>query len=163
MFKSIVQSYLKTVTSELFEDGNEKMKLNLGDLFGKTDLTLTNLTLRPDAFDIGLHPLRLISGHISNLYVQGVAEAFMGGTIQIVIEECYLLFTIDTNTSIEQIQLMKKLLLEMKYEAGAQSLWRELIQSIQGVALDAIDVLKQKTQSLKVKHRFYVLSIEYFA
>ena len=150
MFKSLFQSYLKTITRELFEDGEEKIKLNLGDLFGKTDMTLTNLTLRPDAFDIHLYPLHLVSGHITRLYIQGIAEAFMGGTIQIIIEECYLLFSVDTNISIEQIQLMKKLLLEMNYELISQRIWRELIQSIQGVTLDTIDLVKQKAQTLKV-------------
>lgn len=74
----------------------------------------------------------------------------MGGTIQIIIEECYLLFNVDTNISIEQIQLMKKLLLEMNYELISQRIWRELIQSIQGVTLDTIDLVKQKAQTLKV-------------
>jgi hypothetical protein len=118
------------------------------------------MTLRPDAFDIGLYPLKLVSGHISSLYVEGIAESFMGGPIKVEIEDCFLLFNIDTNIDVEQMHIMKKLLLEMKYETIAQTLWRELMQRIQGIAVGTPDFKKQRSAMFKmIKNVFKNINI----
>lgn len=62
MLKSIVNKYLKAFLSEVFLDApsaNVSM-----DLFSDTNLTLNELTFRPDIFDIHFQPFRLISGII---------------------------------------------------------------------------------------------------
>lgn len=158
MLKTIINSYIKAVLRDLFEDAAKgAMKLSLGDLFSKSDLLLNNLTLRADAFDAGLHPLKLVSGHISQLHVEGIAEAYMGGNVRVVLDGLYLLFNIDMNADIEQVQIMKKILIEMKYETISQTLWKELMQRIQGISVGTPDYKKHRKQLLST----YVLLTYY--
>lgn len=75
MFKTIFNRYIKAVLRDLFEDASkDHVQVSMGDLFGKTDLLLNNLVLRADVFDIALYPLKLVSGHIGKLHVEGTVQ-----------------------------------------------------------------------------------------
>jgi hypothetical protein len=72
MIKRLVNSALKTILDELFVDvSKDAARLDLmgADIFSESKLQLSNLTFRPDLFNVFLQPLKLICGHIANVEV----------------------------------------------------------------------------------------------
>jgi len=82
MLKSFINKALKAALSELFTNSNEGggVSISMGaDLFSESNLNLKNLNMRPDLLDVFLQPLRLVSGHLSSLKLEGIAELAFGG------------------------------------------------------------------------------------
>ena len=134
MMKSIVNKFLKAALDELFVDaGNVQMSMG-ADLFSESTIHLKNLTFRPDIFDVCFQPLHLISGHLGKLSVDGIAElAFGAGKIRCQVENVFLLFGVDENADAEQVQIMKKLLLELQGRGPiSRTLMRDLLKKVQG-------------------------------
>lgn len=134
MMKSIVNKFLKAALDEVFVDaGNVQMSMG-ADLFSESTIHLKNLTFRPDIFDVCFQPLQLISGHLGKLSVDGIAElAFGAGKIRCQVENVFLLFGVDENADAEQVQIMKKLLLELQGRGPiSRSLLRDLLKKVQG-------------------------------
>ena len=85
------------------------------DLFSDSSINLSSLTFRSDLFDIYLQPLRLVSGSIGKLSVEGLAElALSMGKVRCQVDQVFLLFEVDDNLDAERVQVMKKLLLELQ-------------------------------------------------
>ena len=122
MLKSLVNRYLKAALDELFIDGgNVSMSMGM-DLFSDSSINLSSLTLRSDLFDIYLQPLRLISGSVGKLSVEGLAElALSMGKVRCQVDQVFLLFEVDDNLDAERVQVMKKLLLELQGTSEAIS------------------------------------------
>jgi N-terminal region of Chorein or VPS13 len=152
MMKTIVNKFLKAALDELFIDaGNVQMSMG-ADLFSESTIHLKNLTFRPDIFDVCLQPLHLISGHLGKLSVDGIAELALGaGKIRCQVENVFLLFGVDENADAEQVQVMKKLLLELQGRGPiSRSLLRDLMKKIQGFAAGKDpDVRKKRKLLLK--------------
>ena len=87
--------------------------------------------------------------------VLGLAEIYLGGKVRIQLENVFLLFNIDSNADAEQIQIMKKILIEMKYELVSQILFRELMQRIQGVKMGTPDFRKQRKQMFSLVRKWF--------
>jgi hypothetical protein len=134
MFKSFVNKYFKATLNELFIDAvKDSIKLSMGsDLFSDSNIHIQNLSFRPDIFDAHLHPLKLISGHLGDLSIEGVAELALGGKIKITVENVYLLFAVDTIIDPEYIQYLKKVLIELQNGSMQHNITRELLKRIQG-------------------------------
>ena len=115
MLKAIVNKYLKAALDELFIDGGN-VSMSMGsDLFSDSSINLSSLTFRSDLFDIYLQPLRLISGSIGKLSIEGLAElALSMGKVRCQVDQVLLLFEVDDNLDAERVQIMKKLLLELQ-------------------------------------------------
>ena len=115
MLKAIVNKYLKAALDELFIDGGN-VSMSMGsDLFSDSSINLSSLTFRSDLFDIYLQPLRLISGSIGKLSIEGLAElALSMGKVRCQVDQVFLLFEADDNLDAERVQIMKKLLLELQ-------------------------------------------------
>lgn len=117
MLKALVNKYLKAALDELFIDGGSKnVSMSMGsDLFSDSSINLSSLTFRSDLFDLYLQPLRLISGSIGKLSVEGLAElALSMGKVRCQVDQVFLLFEVDDNLDAERVQIMKKLLLELQ-------------------------------------------------
>ena len=150
--KGIVNKFLKAALHELFVDaGNVQMSMG-ADLFSESTIHLKNLVFRPDIFDVCLQPLHLISGHLGKLSVDGIAElAFGAGKIRCQVENVFLLFGIDENADAEQVQVMKKLLLELQGRGPiSRTVLKDLLQKVQGFpAGKDPDVRKKRKLLLK--------------
>lgn len=150
--KSIVNKFMKAILDELFIDaGNVQMSMG-PDLFSESTIHLKNLTFRPDIFDVCLQPLHLISGHLGKLSVDGIAELALGaGKIGCQVENIFLLFGVDENADAEQVQVMKKLLVELQGRGPiSRTLLRDLMKKIQGFpAGKDPDVRKKRKLLLK--------------
>lgn len=134
MIKSLVNKYLKAALSELFTDaGKDSVQLSMGaDLFASSNINLKNLTFRPDIFDAVLHPIRLVSGHLGRLNVEGIAELAIGGKLRIQFDSINLLFAVDSNADASRVQFLKKIMVELQTADLQQSLVREILRRIQG-------------------------------
>lgn len=152
MMRSIVNKFMKAILDELFIDaGNVQMSMG-PDLFSESTIHLKNLTFRPDIFDVCLQPLHLISGHLGKLSVDGIAELALGaGKIGCQVENIFLLFGVDENADAEQVQVMKKLLVELQGRGPiSRTLLRDLMKKIQGFpAGKDPDVRKKRKLLLK--------------
>jgi hypothetical protein len=106
MIKTIINKFLKATLDELFIDaGNVQISMG-ADLFSESSIQFKDLTFRPDLFDICLQPIRLISGHLGKLSVDGIAElAFGAGKIRCQIENVFLLFGVDESADAEQVYI----------------------------------------------------------
>lgn len=135
MLKSFINKALKAALSELFLNANEGVSLSMGsDLFTDSNLNLKNLIIRPDIFDILLQPLRLVSGQISSLKLEGIAEMAFGGKLRLNVENVFLLFQVDEEIDAERSQILKKILIEYTSSNGSlpQLLLREILKKVQG-------------------------------
>ena len=150
MIKSLVHNYLKAALTELFTDtSKENVKLSLGgDLFAKSELSLKNLSIRPDIFDIYLYPLRLVSGNVGKLHITGIAEAIVGGQLNVHMEDMFLLFVVDKNADVLQIQLMKKILIELMSKNISQAIFRDILVRLQGVNMTVGKGVRKKRDML---------------
>ncbi len=144
MIKTIVNKVLKAALSELFVNA-PSVQLSMGaDLFSDSNINLSNLTFRPDIFDVCLQPLKLVSGHLGSLKVEGIAELALGGKLKFNAENCFLLFNIDTTSDAEYIQSLKKILIELQSDLFPATVIRELMKRIQGFPMGAELDLKKK-------------------
>jgi N-terminal region of Chorein or VPS13 len=150
MIKTVINKFLKAALDEVFIDaGNVQMSMG-ADLFSESTIHLKNLTFRPDIFDICLQPLRLISGHLGKFSVDGLAELALGsGKIRCQLENVFLLFGVDENADAEQVQVMKKLLLELQGRGPiSRTLLRDLLKKIQGFQASPDPDLRKKRKLL---------------
>lgn len=82
MLKTFINKALKAALSEVFTNANDGggVSLSMGaDLFSESNLNLKNLNIRTDIFDVLLQPLKLVSGHVGSLKLEGIAELAFGG------------------------------------------------------------------------------------
>lgn len=150
MIKTVINKFLKAALDEVFIDaGNVQMSMG-ADLFSESTIHLKNLTFRPDIFDICLQPLHLISGHLGKFSVDGLAELALGsGKIRCQLENVFLLFGVDENADAEQVQVMKKLLLELQGRGPiSRTLLRDLLKKIQGFQASPDPDLRKKRKLL---------------
>jgi hypothetical protein len=159
----LVNQILKTALSELFVDAlKDTVHLSLGDdLFSSSKIHLQNLTLRPDIFDACLHPFKLLSGHLGNLKIEGIAEVALGGSIKISIENVFLLFTISKPNDALHLQTLKKILLELISNGISHQMVKNLLRKLLGMAPDkSTDTIRQrKLIYAAMKHFFKILQI----
>ncbi len=114
------------------------------DLFSDSNINLNNLTFRPDIFDVCLQPLKLVSGHLGLLKVEGIAELALGGKLKFNAENCFLLFEVDSNSDAEYLQSLKKILIELQSDTFPATIVRELMKRIQGFPVGVEQDLKKK-------------------
>lgn len=144
MIKTIVNKFLKAALSELFINA-PSVSLSLGaDLFSDSNINLNNLTFRPDIFDVCFQPLKLVSGHLGSLKVEGIAELALGGKLRFNTENCFLLFNIDTTSDAEYLQSLKKILIELQGDTFPATIIRELMKRIQGFPMGAEPDVRKK-------------------
>jgi len=155
MIRTVINKFLKAVLSELFTEsgGRDNISLSMGstsDIFASTSVNLENLTFRPDIFDVCVHPLHLISGHIGKVAISGIAEALtIGGKVTAQANDIYLLFGIEQNASAEQIQLLRKLFVELTAgKIHRHNLIKELFKKIQGFQPGADPDIKKRRKLL---------------
>ena len=151
MIKRLVNSALKTVLSELFVDAKDVVKIDLlgHDMFSDSKVNLNNLTVRPDIFNVCLHPLRLIFGHIGSIQIEGIAEALMGGsTIRVQVDKIYLLLAPDVDIDAEEVQIQKKLLIELQSGKLGDIIIKEMMKRIQGLPPEKDPELKKQKDML---------------
>ena len=154
MIKSLVNKYLKAALDELFiNGGNMSMSVLGSDLFSESSIDLHHLTFRPDVFDAYLQPLRLVSGHLGTLKVEGVAEMALSiGKLRVQVENVFLLFEVDDQLDAERVQLLKKVLLELQGPGPiAPALLGDVLRKLLlgAVADKDPDVLKKRRSLLK--------------
>lgn len=148
MIKTIVNKFLKAALSELFINA-PSVSLSMGaDLFTDSNINLNSLTFRPDIFDVCFQPLKLVSGHLGMLKVEGIAELALGGKLKFHAENCFLLFNIDTTSDAEYLQSLKKILIELQSDAFPATVIRELMKRIQGFPMGAEPDLKKRRKVL---------------
>ena len=144
MIKTIINKVLKATLSELFVNA-PTVQLSMGaDMFSDSNVNLSNLAFRPDIFDVVLQPLKLVSGHLGMLKVEGIAELALGGKLKFQAENIFLLFTVDTTSDAEYMQSLKKILIELQSETFPVVLIRELMKRIQGFPVGPEPDLKKK-------------------
>jgi hypothetical protein len=133
MIKRFLAQHLKAVLSELFENADAVFGSSLpttASLFAVlcgTSAPEHPLILKPDIFDIMLQPLRLVSGTVGRVALDGLAQAALGGPLTLRIENVYLLFGIQDNCDAGYAHLLKKLLLEMQPKLISDAVVRSLI------------------------------------
>ena len=166
MLKSIVNKFLKAALNELFIDAaHDSVQVSMGsDLFTESNINLRGLTFRPDLFDALLQPLKLVSGHLGMLNINGIAELALGsGRIQCQVDNVCLLFTVDAMADAEQVQFLKKMLIELQTGNLQHALVRELLKRIQGFPIAKDNDLKKKrslvTRILKYLFRDILITI----
>eukprot|EP01039_Chlorochromonas_danica_P003454 gene3454-3783_t len=145
MIRSLINRFVKAALDELFID-TPSVQLSMGaDLFSDSNLNLKNLTLRPDLFDVYAQPLRLVSGHIGQLCVEGIAELALGGKLKFQAENIYLLFALDSIADPEKVQTMKKILIELQSSKFSSDMLFELLRRIQGMpTVTEVDLNKKR-------------------
>ena len=145
MIKGLINRFIRNAVDELFvspsssgaggsasKDGGFNINFGAGDLFTDSSLNLSDLTLRKDVFNILLEPLNMISGHIGQLSLQGIAEALLtGGKVACTMSDVYLLFDVNSTATAEEVQLARKILLELLAGTISQTLLRDLLKKIQ--------------------------------
>eukprot|EP01038_Epipyxis_sp_PR26KG_P014405 gene14405-19336_t len=145
MFRSIANKFLTAALSELFTNISSSLQLNLSaDLFADTSIKLQNLFFKNDIFDISLSPLRLVSGSVETLFIEGIAELALGGKLKFQMENIYLLFVVDQDIDAERMQYLKKLQIELLSTKVIGSIFRELLKRIQGLPNDKEPDLNKK-------------------
>ena len=134
MIKGFLNKYIKAALNELFTDATkDSIHTSFGaDLFSDSNIHLKNLTIRADLFDAHLYPLKLISGHLGDLSIEGIAELALGGKIRINVENVFLLFKVEEVIDPEYIQYLKKIIIEIHSNMIQHSIIRELLKRIQG-------------------------------
>jgi hypothetical protein len=140
----LINQVLKTALNELFIDAlKDTVHLSLGDdLFSSSKIHLQNLTLRSDIFNSIFFPFQLVSGHLGNLLIEGLAEIALGGGtgIKISIENVFLLFSFHSQACHElnvlTIQILKKIFLELISKAVTHSLIKNLLKKLLGMKLN---------------------------
>ena len=168
MIKSLINRFIRNAVDELFinpsssgsgsgsasKDGSFSINFGAGDLFTDSSLNLSNLTLRKDVFNVLLEPLNLVSGHIGQLSLQGIAEALLtGGKISCTASDVYLLFDVNSTATVEEVQLARKILLELLAGAISQKLMKDLLKKIQELPFGAGPNLKNSRKvSLDLMH-----------
>mmetsp|Transcript_21463 Transcript_21463/g.31127 ORF Transcript_21463/g.31127 Transcript_21463/m.31127 type:complete len:1650 (-) Transcript_21463:216-5165(-) len=159
----IVNQLLKTALSELFVgSAKDTVQINIGsDLFSSSNVNLKNLTIRPDIFDACLHPLKLVSGHLGQLKIEGVAEAALGAPIKVFVENVFLLFTLSRCDDPEHVQTVKKILLELISNTVSYAIIDNMLRKILGMATDkSSDTNKQRKMIyMAMKHVFKILQV----
>jgi hypothetical protein len=145
MIKTIINKAVRAVLDELFVDA-PSVQLSMGaDLFSDSKLNLSNLTFRPDIFDISMQPFHLVHGHVGSLNMEGIAELALGGKLRFNAQNIYLLFEIDRLADPEKIQNMKKILLELQSSKFSTLILSDLLKKIQGLATSPDnDILKKR-------------------
>ena len=134
MIKGFLNKYIKAALNELFTDATkDSIHTSFGaDLFSDSNIHLKNLTIRADLFDAHLYPLKLISGHLGDLSIEGIAELALGGKIRINVENVFLLFKVEEVIDPEYIQYLKKIIIEIHSNMIQHTIIRELLKRIQG-------------------------------
>lgn len=109
MIKYFLNQYLKSALAEVFENPDRHFESSEGsdgaqsrgffkDLFSilnaQDELVFKNLLLKPDIFNILLHPLKLVSGSVGRLKVQGLADASNGGQLKLRVDNLFLLLKV---------------------------------------------------------------------
>jgi hypothetical protein len=166
----IINQILKTALNELFIDAlKDTVHLSLGDdLFSSSKIHLQNLTLRSDIFNSIFFPFQLISGHLGNLLIEGLAEIALGGGtgIKISIDNVFLLFSFHSQSlsqlNLLTIQILKKIFLELISKAVTHSLIKNLLKKLLGMKLN--QNLKTDSQRklifFTIKYLFKVIQIQ---
>jgi hypothetical protein len=132
MLKRIISQFLKSSLTEIFENGDTA--LQSGDLFAYfSSTTAQNLTFRRDLFDTWLYPVRLLSGSVGRLRVDGLAEAALGGALKIRVDNVFLLFAVDGAGDPEYAHILKKLRLEMQPKKISDAIIRSLVHRLFGI------------------------------
>lgn len=145
MIKTVINKFIKAALDELFVDA-PSVNLSMGaDMFSDSNINLTNLTFRPDIFDVYAQPFRLISGHVGQLCAEGIAELALGGKLKFQVDNVCLLFGLDTVADPEKIQTMKKILLELQAAKFSSELLLDLLRRVQGLGpVSEVDLSKKR-------------------
>ena len=125
MIKRLLNQYLRTILSELFLNADTLTKPqgtdsaghgdfidSLSSSYSSSNAPRENLIFRPDVFDISLYPIKLFSGSLGRVIIDGVAEAALGGSLRIRLENLYLLFIVDDQCNPEYVHVLRKMLIE---------------------------------------------------
>jgi hypothetical protein len=158
MIRSVVNRALKVVLTELFVDvADDALHVSLlgTDIFSQSNLSFKNLKFRPDIFDAYLQPLRMVSGHLEKLTVEGFAELALGGSVKCQLDNLFFLFEVDTEPDAQRVQFLKKMLVEMASEGIQYLVLRELLKQIQGFS-------NAKTPDIRKKRALFIRSMNYF-
>jgi hypothetical protein len=146
MIKTIINNAIKAIVDELFVEA-PSVQLSIGaDLFSDSKINLSNLTFRPDIFDISLQPFQLVYGHLGSLNIEGIAELLLGGQLKFQAENIYLLFRIDEQADTEKVQTMKKILIELQTMKFSSVMLFELLRKLQGLNVPPDPDMKEKRQ-----------------
>lgn len=145
MIKTIINNAVKAVLDEFFLNA-PSIQISMGaDLFSDSKINLSNLTFRPDIFDISLQPFTLVHGHLGSLNIEGVAELALGGQLKFVAENIFLLLKVDKDCDPEKVQTMKKILIEMQPERFNTIMLADLVRRLQGLSTSPdIDVREKR-------------------
>ncbi len=158
MIRSIINKFISSALKEIFTDsgGRDNVHISL-DIFSDSAIELESLTFRSDIFDVCLAPLHLVHGHVGKLSIVGVLEAFStGGRITCNVNDLYLLFHVDKTATIEQIQLIKKIYIELFAGKIQQELIRDLLKKIQKMTPGKDpDLSKKRKVLLSTMYRLY--------
>lgn len=158
MIRSIINKFISSTLKEVFTDagGRDNVHISL-DIFSDSAIELESLTFRSDIFDVCLSPLHLVYGHVGKLSIVGVLEAFStGGRITCNVNDLYLLFNVDKTATIEQIQLIKKIYIELFAGKIQQELIRDLLKKIQKMTPGKDpDLNKKRKVLLSTLYRLY--------
>jgi hypothetical protein len=134
MIKRLVHATLKALLDEAFVNvSKDALKFDIGGIFSGSSISFKNLDIRPDFFDVCLHPLKLTCGHLGSLTIEGLAEAYLGGIVTLKMDQLYLVFTVDTAAEAEKIQIMKKILIELRSQKLSEAVIKEIVKRIQGL------------------------------
>lgn len=152
MIKRIVHAAFKVILDEAFIGASkDTLKFDiLGGIFTNSSIALKNLDIRPDIFDVCFQPVKLTCGHIGSMKIDGLAEAYLGGVVTIAMDQIYLLFTVDTEADAEKIQIIKKLLIELRSQKLSELVVKEILKKMQGLPGDMDhDVHKKRDMFLR--------------
>lgn len=151
MLKHVLNQYIKGALGEVFvdpeahleatqtnDDGSQKRSAGLfrellSMLTVNDQLTFSNLTFKPDIFDILLHPVTLISGSVGRLKLTGLANAYVGGSLTLRVDNLFLLFKVDAGNEMsdpEKAHILKKLYLELQSRVLSDSIVTSLVYKL---------------------------------
>lgn len=146
MLKHVLNQYIKSAMGELFADPESHLETKdqseekrsvfqnlLSILTVQDDIVFSNLSFKPDIFDILLQPVRLISGSVGRLKVGGLMKAYAGGSLTVRIDNLFLLFQVDGLESIsdpEKTHILKKLYLELQSKVLSDSIINSLVYKL---------------------------------
>lgn len=148
MLKHLLNQYIKGALNEVFVDpeahleGNDRssdghsrglFKELFAILSSHDSLTFTNLAFKPDIFDVMLHPIKLVSGSLGRLSVNGLTNAYAGGSLTLRADNLFLLFRVEGLDSIsdpERTHIMKKLFLELQSKVLSDSIISSLVYKL---------------------------------
>ena len=150
MIRRVVYHFLKSVINDIFVDVdvNAFHLSGVSDIFSCNTVSLHDLKIRTDIFDIIGHPLRLEWGSIGKLEIDGIADLSLGSLLTITVDNVFLLFSPHDFCSVDFAQTLKKVVIEYFSSPATINHFKDLILHALGQSIDKTTMTTKQSEAI---------------